>query len=60
MRVEITPAEASVIQHLRALKQNKGTGTLRVEVTAGAESLLKREHSVKDLTMPHPSVTIHP
>lgn len=58
MRIDVTPKEAGVIQHLRALKANDGHGTLRVDVADGAEILLKREHSVKDLTTLHPSVTI--
>lgn len=60
MKIDVTPKEAGVIQHLRALKQEGGHGTLRVDVADGSEILLKREHSIKDLTTLHPSVTIRP
>lgn len=45
MMIEVTDNEARIIERLRALKQNAGHGTLRVEVTAGSETLIKREYS---------------
>ncbi len=58
MKIDVTAKEAGVIQHLRALKSDGGHGTLRVDVADGAEILLRREHSVKDLTTVHPAVII--
>ncbi len=60
MKIDVTAKEAGVIQHLRALKSSGGHGTLRVDVADGSEILLKREHSIKDLTAEHNSVTIRP
>ena len=60
MQIDVTAKEAGVIQHLRALKENKGHGTLRVDVADGAEILFKREHSIKALTPGDNSVTIRP
>ena len=45
--LDLTPNEHRVIDLLRELKRNKGYGTLRVEVTAGAESLFRKERSEK-------------
>lgn len=47
MIADLTEAEMFVIQRLRALKKEAGHGTLRVEVTAGHETLVKREYSEK-------------
>lgn len=44
MKAELTTEEAYVIFLLRGIKKN-GHGTLRVEVTAGKESLFKDESS---------------
>ena len=41
----LTPSESRVIELLRNLKENHGHGTLRVEITAGMESLFKSEKS---------------
>lgn len=43
-----TEQEREVLDWLRAIKKEqkgKGHGTLRVEITDGSESLLKREYS---------------
>lgn len=56
MQIDVTPKEAGIIQHLRALKNDTGFGTLQVSVTDGVESLVLRAHSVKDLTVDHPSI----
>lgn len=45
--MDVTAGERFVLERLRAIKANGGHGTLRVEVTAGQESLVKREHSEK-------------
>ncbi len=42
-----TPEEKRALEHLRTLKAECGSGTLRVEVNFGRESLFKREHSEK-------------
>ena len=41
----LTPNESRVIQLLRNLKENQGHGTIRIEITAGMESLFKAEKS---------------
>lgn len=56
MQIDVTPKEAGVIQHLRALKNETGFGTLQVSVTDGVESLILRAHSIRDLTTEHPSI----
>lgn len=45
MMLELTAEEVRVINNLRLLKHQRGHGTLRVEIVAGYESLIKREHS---------------
>jgi hypothetical protein len=45
--LDLTPAEHRAIVLLREIKKDAGHGTLRVEVTAGYESLLKQEFSEK-------------
>ena len=42
---DITPNEVRVIELLRELKSGTGYGTLRIDVTAGQESLFKPERS---------------
>ena len=43
----MTPNERRVIELLRELKSDRGHGTLRVEITAGVETLVKHERSEK-------------
>lgn len=45
--MEVTAAERIIIERLRAIQSNGGHGTLRVDVTDGHASFLKREHSEK-------------
>ena len=41
--VQLTDNELRAVQLLRALKAGNGYGTLRIEVTAGQESLFRSE-----------------
>lgn len=43
--MNLTPNECRAVELLRELKQNKGHGTLRIEITAGMESLFRSERS---------------
>ena len=43
--MDLTKNEHRVIDLLRELKRNKGYGTLRIEITAGVESLFRKEVS---------------
>lgn len=56
MQIDVTSKEAGVIQHLRALKNDTGFGTLQVSVTDGVESLVLRAHSDKYFAVEHLSV----
>lgn len=45
--IVLTPNENRVVELLRALKANKGHGTLRVDIADGLEILFRPEFSEK-------------